>query len=231
MAKKARQAYQYEAPVTPSKWTGEEQRFSIRVKAVLEDLYQKFSSLSVRPSGAGGGSVESVNGVLPDANGNVEIPVGGEDGFSPTITATDTSDGILLTITDVNGTKRASVRHGAQGPQGPRGIRGEQGEQGIQGPKGDAGDTGATGATGATGPRGIQGPQGATGATGPQGIQGPKGEKGDPGESGIAAPVSGFFTLSVDADGNLWAYSADGTVPSFEYDKTTGDLYVVQEEG
>lgn len=54
MAKKARQAYQYEAPVTPSKWTGEEQRFSIRVKAVLEDLYQKFSSLSGKDASIGG---------------------------------------------------------------------------------------------------------------------------------------------------------------------------------
>lgn len=54
MTKKARQAYQYEAPVTPSKWTGEEQRFSIRVKAVLEDLYQKFSSLSGKDASIGG---------------------------------------------------------------------------------------------------------------------------------------------------------------------------------
>ena len=50
MTKKARQAYQYEAPVTPSKWTGEEQRFSIRVKAILEDLYQKFSRLVSSPA-------------------------------------------------------------------------------------------------------------------------------------------------------------------------------------
>lgn len=71
MAKKARQAYQYEAPVTPSKWTGEEQRFSIRVKAVLEDLYQKFSSLSTNVSNAR--SVESVNGITPDDAGNVAL--------------------------------------------------------------------------------------------------------------------------------------------------------------
>ena len=50
MTKKARQAYQYEAPVTPSKWTGEEQRFSLRVKSALEDLYQKFGRLSSNPA-------------------------------------------------------------------------------------------------------------------------------------------------------------------------------------
>jgi len=182
MTKKARQPYQYEPPVTPSGWKGDEQRFSIRVKAILEDLYQKFSSLSSRPSG--GGSVESVNGVLPDASGNVEIPVDGEDGFSPTVTATETSDGILLTITDVNGTKSASVKNGATGPQGPQGIQGEQGEQGPQGIQGDKGDTGDTGPQGIQGPQGEVGPQGPKGDTGATGPQGPKGDKGDTGPEG-----------------------------------------------
>ena len=89
------------------------------------------------------------------------------------------------------------------------------GPPGIQGPKGDKGDTGATGA------QGIQGIKGD---------KGEKGDKGDKGESGITTPVNGFFTLSVDADGNLWAYSAeDGTTPDFEYDSATGNLYIVQE--
>ena len=56
-----------------------------------------------------------------------------------------------------------------------------------------------------------------------------KGEKGDTGESGITSPVAGFFTLSVDADGDLWVYSEDDNVPEFEYDSETGYLYVVQE--
>lgn len=56
------------------------------------------------------------------------------------------------------------------------------------------------------------------------------GQKGDPGESGVTTPVSGFFTLSVDADGNLWAHSAEGgTTPDFEYDSETGNLYFVTE--
>lgn len=84
------------------------------------------------------------------------------------------------------------------------------------------------------GPPGIQGPKGDTGEQGLQGVQGVKGEKGDKGdtgESGVIAPVSGFFTLSVDADGNLWASSADGeTAPTFEFDEATGDLYFVTED-
>jgi len=72
-------------------------------------------------------------------------------------------------------------------------------------------------------PQGIQGPQGERGLQGVQGIQGPQGD------SGIAAPVSGFFTLSVDENGDLWVYSEADTTLEFEYDSETGNLYVVQE--
>ena len=69
------------------------------------------------------------------------------------------------------------------------------------------------------------------GPQGPQGIQGPKGDKGDRGDSGITVPVSGIFTLSGDADGNLWACYADGdNPPSFEYNQDTGDVYYITPE-
>lgn len=100
-------------------------------------------------------------------------------------------------------------------------------------------------AEGITGAKGDKGDKGDTGPQGPQGIQGEKGDKGDAftyedftpeqlaalkGESGITAPVAGFFTLTVDEDGNLWAHSAEGgTTPEFEYDNETGNLYVITE--
>ena len=85
----------------------------------------------------------------------------------------------------------------------PRGARGE---------KGDAGDAGPQG------PRGMPGEKGD------------KGDKGDTGESGVAAPIDGFFSLAVDANGDLWAYtSGDDTAPEFDYDSDTGDLYFVTE--
>ena len=37
--------YQYEPLVTPSKWKGDELRFSIRLTQILDDLYQKYSAL------------------------------------------------------------------------------------------------------------------------------------------------------------------------------------------
>lgn len=62
------------------------------------------------------------------------------------------------------------------------------------------------------------------GQQGIQGIQGEKGDKGDTGESGITTPVSGMYTLSVDADGNLYANYND-EAPVFSYDSETGALY------
>ena len=149
----------------------------------------------------------------------------GVDGFSPTATVTQTSDGATITITDKNGTTTADVTKGVKGdkgdtgetgPQGPKGDTGEQGPQGIQGltgpqgPKGDTGatgpqgpkgDTGDTGATGATGPQGPQGPKGDTGDTGPQG---PKGDTGDTGPQGATGPAG--------ADGTPCTHSWNGSV-------------------
>lgn len=56
--------------------------------------------------------------------------------------------------------------------------------------------------------------------------------KGDRGDSGVTAPVSGFFTMTVDEKGNLYVCtSGDEDAPDFEYDETTGNLYFVTEEG
>ena len=131
---------------------------------------------------------------------------------------------------------------GAAGERGPQGLTGPEGPQGLQGLRGEKGDTGAAGPTGPQGPvgpiglTGSAGPQGPTGATGPQGkqgiqgiqgIQGPQGEKGEKGDSGISAPSNGFFTLSMEDDGDLYVNYPDNTSPpSFTWDPKSGDLYV-----
>lgn len=116
-------------------------------------------------------------------------------------------------------------------PQGVQGERGQKGDTGPQGPKGDTGPQGPTGPEGLKGDTGPAGRDGAQGPQGVQGIQGPKGDKGDPGESGVNASASGFFTLSVDADGGLWAhYAPAGEAPPFRYDTATGNLYYDIEE-
>lgn len=56
-------------------------------------------------------------------------------------------------------------------------------------------------------------------------FKGDKGDKGDKGESGVTAPTNGFFTLSVDDDGDLWAHYADNP-PPVELDED-GNLYYV----
>ena len=107
-------------------------------------------------------------------------------------------------------------------------IIGTQGPAGPQGPKGDVGPAGPTGATGPTGPQGKQGIQGA------QGLQGPQGPTGPQGASGVTAPTSGFFTLQVDPNGDLYAVYADTTTASaapVSYDPATGDLYYMINDG
>lgn len=56
--------------------------------------------------------------------------------------------------------------------------------------------------------------------------------QGARGESGIQTNISGFFTLSVDSDGGLWAnYEGDElSADNFDYDPETGDLYFVIDE-
>lgn len=107
-------------------------------------------------------------------------------------------------------------------------IIGTQGPAGPQGPKGDTGPAGPTGATGPTGPQGKQGIQGV------QGLQGPQGPTGPQGASGVTAPTSGFFTLQVDPNGDLYAVYADTTTASaapVSYDPATGDLYYMINDG
>ena len=143
-------------------------------------------------------------------------------------------------VTDMSGAQGVKGDQGPTGAQGPAGATGPQGIQGIQGtmgktgatgpqgPKGATGETGPIGPKGATGPTGPQGVKGDQGERGPQGIQGVKGDKGERGDSGITVPTAGFFTLSVDGNGDLWATVADGAgKPPLMYDPTTGALYYV----
>ena len=123
---------------------------------------------------------------------------------------------------------------GTQGPAGPQGPKGDVGPQGVKGDTGETGPKGATGAAGPTGATGPTGPQGKQGIQGAQGLQGPQGPTGPQGASGVTAPTSGFFTLQVDPNGDLYAVYADTTTASaapVSYDPATGDLYYMINDG
>ena len=64
-----------------------------------------------------------------------------------------------------------------------------------------------------------------------KGEKGDKGDKGERGESGVYTPLDGFFTLAVEPDGNLYAYSNTDLSDSFDYDDNTGALYYVTDDG
>ena len=155
---------------------------------------------------------------------NAELYVKGAGGYS-----------LIADMSGATGVKGEQGPMGAQGPvgatgaagaTGPQGPKGATGATGPQGPKGETGATGATGAKGATGPTGPQGVKGEQGERGPQGIQGPQGPKGERGDSGVTVPLSGFFSLTVDSNGNLWSHVADGAAaPPLSYNPSTGELY------
>ena len=64
-----------------------------------------------------------------------------------------------------------------------------------------------------------------------KGEPGEPGQQGPPGESGVVVPTSGMFTLAGDADGNLWAYYADGgDPPAFEVDEDGNIYYITPDE-
>ena len=140
-------------------------------------------------------------------------------------------------IIGAQGPKGATGAAGPTGPQGPEGLKGDKGDKGDIGPAGPAGPAGPTGPTGPTGPigaTGATGPQGKQGAQGVQGLQGPQGPSGPQGASGVTAPASGFFTLQVDPNGDLYAVYADTATASeapVSYDPTTGDLYYTINDG
>ena len=177
-----------------------EDGFTLFVDAI--NAYEHATEITTDAADAANAAASAANSAASNANtiaDNIEAAAqrgdfdgaDGVDGFSPTATVTQTSEGATITITDKNGTTTANVAKGAKGdkgdtgatgPKGDKGDAGEQGPQGIQGetgPKGDKGDTGATGA---------QGPKGETGDTGATGAQGPKGDKGDAGETGATGP-------------------------------------------
>ena len=125
----------------------------------------------------------------------------GRDGYSPSVSVSELADGVVVTVEDATGVRKAKVyngkngatgprgergdtgavgptgRSGVQGPTGPQGATGPRGVVGETGPTGRTGDTGATGATGSVGPTGPQGATGPTGAAGRDGATGPKGDK------------------------------------------------------
>lgn len=54
---------------------------------------------------------------------------------------------------------------------------------------------------------------------------------GATGASGVTTPLTGFFTMWVDVNGDLYAASETDLSDFFEYDSTTGNLYYVTEDG
>lgn len=67
--------------------------------------------------------VKTINGIVPDDTGNVQIEFSGgngtgADGYSPSAAVEQTDTGAVITITDKQGTTTAAVNHGRDGANG-----------------------------------------------------------------------------------------------------------------
>ena len=174
--------------------------------SVYEQILSEIGNLDNLETSAKNSLVDAINEVYETGgggsgkNGGYYVPSVDDKG-NLTWTASDP------TMPDVEG---ANIK-GPQGEQGQQGIQGEQGPKGDKGDKGETGDTGPQGEPGPQGEQGIQGPpgeKGDTGDTGPQGPAGADGQDGAPGENG------GYYTPTVDDEGNLtWAGSKEDMPP------------------
>lgn len=92
----------------------------------------------------------------------------GADGFSPIASVEQTADGAEITITDKNGTTKATVKNGKDGADGADGADGYTPQKGIDyfdGKDGLNGKDGEDGKDGANGKDGLNGKDGADGKT------------------------------------------------------------------
>ena len=140
---------------------------------------------------------------LPD----VSVGPPGAAGFSPTVSLTETADGVRIDVTDQEGTESATIKNGQDGAPGKDGADGLPGKDGKDGDPGADGKDGVgiqsvTQTTASTedggtnivtvtktdgttstfevrnGSRGSTGPAGADGKNGQDGSQGPAGADG-----------------------------------------------------
>ena len=212
-----------------------EDGFTLFVDAI--NAYEHATEITTDAADAANAAASAANSAASNAStvaSNIEAAAqrgnfdgaDGVDGFSPTATVTQTSEGATITITDKNGTTTANIAKGAKGDKGdtgatgPKGDKGDTGATGAQGPKGDTGDTGAAGAQGPKGDKGDTGETGATGRQGPKGDTGDTGPKGDTGAAG--------------ADGNdgvSCTHSWNGTVLSVTSASGTSSADLVGPQG
>lgn len=174
----------------------------------------------------------------PGQNGADGDP--GADGYSPTASVEQSTDGVKITITDKSGTTEAQVlngkdgRDGTDGAPGRDGVDGQPGKDGTDGitphigdngnwylgetdtGKPSRGEQGKKGDTGAQGAKGDKGEPGAKGDTGPAGVPGKDGAKGDPGAPGkdghspVVTATKSGKTTTISVDGAAIATVEDG---------------------
>lgn len=161
---------------------------------------------------------------LPD----VSVGPPGPAGFSPTVSLTETVNGVRIDVTDQEGTESATVKNGQDGAPGKDGAPGADGAPGKDGSDGQAATlelTGAESLPAGSSPAVVE----QAGSTPqarkyllklPSGADGKDGQDGQPGQDGAAATV----TISrID----LLAYGAAPTVTELEGSTSSARVYAL----
>lgn len=126
--------------------------------------------------------------------GNVQTVGGGgtgQDGISPIVTLEERDVGVDITVTDAEGTKTATVRHGKDGANGKDG---EPGYTPVKGVDYFDGKDGAPGKDGEPGKDGAPGKNGYTPVKGVDYFDGEPGKDGKDGESAYQYAKDGGYT-------------------------------------
>ena len=137
----------------------------------------------------------------------------GNDGFSPVVKLARQTDGVMITVTNKDGSQSEKVYDGTGGGSGEGGGSGKNGVT-FTPSVSEAGVISWTNDGGLTNPDAvnIKGPQGETGPAGPQ---------GDPGDDGYS-PVVRLTRNETENSVQITVTNKDGTKMSTVYDGATG---------
>lgn len=157
----------------------------------------------------------------PGQNGADGAP--GADGYSPTASVEQSTDGAKITITDKSGTTEARVLNGKDGRDGTDGAPGRDGVNGQPGKDGTDGQPGKDGITPTIGSNGNwflgetdtgKPSRGVTGDTGPTGATGAQGPAGTNGKSAYQYAMEGGYTGTEEAFAAKLAQEMPTTLPN-----------------
>lgn len=131
---KAETSAKKEAPQTAPIAFGEIKALIIKSSDIIEAYYEKMSpwleqtlSDGITEHNAAVQAHTDIRTLIAELTEKINSLEGGEDGVSPTVAISKVGTVTTITITDVNGSKTATINDGETGAPGPQGEKGDSG--------------------------------------------------------------------------------------------------------